>query len=132
MQTSKSESSGTSENLRKRIAGSPSKRTENEPASMSAEPGTTKQTTFTFFEFDNTKPADDQSDAATSQAVPVKPADNRSIDRGTYWLTRIVLLRYLGFIYCELDLIIDTSVHASAMPMVPADLCILVLWYLLS
>ena len=27
----------------------------------------------------------------------------RILKRGTFWLTRIVLLRYIGFIYCESD-----------------------------
>lgn len=43
--------------------------------------------------------------ASDETRLPSKPTSVDSVtkvDKETYWLTRIVLLRYIGFIYCNL------------------------------
>ena len=49
--------------------------------------------------------ANDHSETSTQHddlEIPTQPSvERRSIEPGTFWFTRIVLLRYLGFIYCE-------------------------------
>ena len=54
---------------------------------------------------DNVPSADDHSGTSTQHdcvKTSAQPSvEWRSVEHGTFWLTRIVLLRYLGFIYCE-------------------------------
>ena len=49
--------------------------------------------------------ADDHSETATKHDrldSPTQPVlEWRSVEEGTFWLTRIVILRYIGFIYCK-------------------------------
>lgn len=35
--------------------------------------------------------------------------DKKTLETNTFWLTRIVLLRYIGFIYCMSKLICNSS-----------------------
>lgn len=61
-------------------------------------------------------PSKSLPETCSTEHAEDKPLDTKrnltyaySLKPGTYWLTRIVLLRFLGFIYCEFRLV-PTSV----------------------
>lgn len=59
-----------------------------------------------------TNDSEKRNESITSTAEPTEKADVKSVlkvQKGTYWLTRIVLIRYIGFIYCKLVLTIVTG-----------------------
>ena len=39
--------------------------------------------------------------ASTTEDKNSKLSSHKKLENGTYWLTRILILRYLGFIYCK-------------------------------
>ena len=51
--------------------------------------------------------SDDNEDAQEPRQLDFKPVEHDTDEiaprKYSYWLTRILLLRYIGFIYCELD-----------------------------
>jgi hypothetical protein len=42
-----------------------------------------------------------EDDSSLRQTKSPSVTQSSKIESGTYWLTRILLLRYLGFIYCK-------------------------------
>ena len=46
-------------------------------------------------------PVDNASPEANTEETKTMAKNDIELESGTYWLTRIVLIRYIGFIYCE-------------------------------
>ena len=50
----------------------------------------------------NSDQAAESKDDKRHRETVARPREDADLRSGTYWLTRMVLLRYLGFIYCKL------------------------------
>lgn len=50
-------------------------------------------------------------DSKSRLKEPENNTAGAGLQRGTFWLTRIVLLRYIGFIYCKCARLIDKLIY---------------------